>query len=332
MTANKIGIVGGGAWGTALATALSAAGTKSLIWAYEAEVAESINTAHENTLYLPGTTLSSDISATHDFADLQGLDMILWVSPAQHTRKLLEQFSPFAHQGMLIVMCSKGIERATGRFMTEILTEILPDAEPAVLSGPSFAADVASGLPTAITLAGKTIETVAPLAHAINSRVLRPYLSDDMIGAQIGGAIKNVLAIACGVVDGRKLGASAKAALITRGFAELTRLGIALNARPETLTGLSGLGDLVLTCSSPQSRNMSLGMALGEGQSLNDILSRRRSVSEGVFTAGVVVELARQHKVDMPICESVYNITANEADIDQIITDFFKRPIAKESL
>ncbi len=330
MTISTLGIIGGGAWGTALAIMAQTAGLDVIIWAREAEVAQAINQAHENTPFLPGVKLNPAIKATNHLSQAAGRQAPLVVTPAQHTRAVLEDLKPSLQPNTLIAMCSKGIEQGSHKFMSQVLAETLPSAQPAILSGPSFAAEVARNLPTAVTLAGKTLEAVEPLAEALKGPTFRPYLSDDMIGAQIGGAVKNVLAIACGIVEGRKLGMSAKAALMTRGFAEITRLGRALGAKPETLRGLSGLGDLILTCSSSLSRNMSLGLALGEGQTLDQILGARQSVTEGVYTASVVIEIATTHNIDMPICESVHMITNQGADIDQTISDLLNRPLRIE--
>lgn len=331
MTLNTLCIIGAGAWGTALAVVAQAAGRNVTLWAHEPETAEAINGAHENIPFLPGVKLNPAIKATTDLGGVASADAVLIVTPAQHSRAVLARAARDIAPGAIAAMCSKGLEVGTGKFMSDILAETVPQATPAVLSGPSFAADVSRGLPTAVTLAGQSLEAVKPLAEALRGANFRPYVADDLVGAQIGGAVKNVLAIAAGIVQGRKLGASAHAATITRGFAELARLGRALGAKPETLRGLSGLGDMILTCGSPQSRNMSLGLALGEGKTLNEILGARSSVTEGVYTAGVVVELARKYDIEMPICETVYDITANGADIDDAIAALLNRPIAAES-
>ena len=298
----SIGVIGGGAWGTALALAALRAGRQTLLWAREPAVVEAINTAHENRDYLPGVTLPAALRATGDWAEVARCDAVLLVSPAQHLRSACGQLAPHLRAGVPVVICAKGIELDSHALMSEAAAAALPPSTPlAVLSGPTFAAEVARGLPTAVTLACADASIGAALVEALGSRTFRPYLSDDVIGSQIGGAVKNVLAIACGVVEGRKLGDNARAALITRGLAEITRLALALGGRAETLMGLSGLGDLTLTCSSLQSRNMSLGAALGAGRSLSDILAERRSVAEGVYTAAAVVGLAKAKGVDMPI-------------------------------
>lgn len=330
-TYETISVVGAGAWGTALAQVAAKAGRKVTFWAREAEVVESINTAHENSTFLPGITLSPEIRATSDLAAAASADVILMVTPAQHLRATLAQLAPHVAEGTPVLLCAKGVEQGTNALLTEVLAEAIPHALPAVLSGPSFAAEVARGLPTAVTLACEDEAVAEALAHAIGLPAFRPYYSSDLIGAEIGGAVKNVLAIACGIVEGKKFGASARAALTTRGFAELTRLGLALGARMETLAGLSGLGDLVLTCNSPQSRNMSLGLALGQGRSLAEIMGERNSVSEGVHSATAVVALARKYDIEMPIAEAVAGIVTNRLNVDEAIASLLARPFRAEA-
>jgi glycerol-3-phosphate dehydrogenase (NAD(P)+) len=330
-TYETISVVGAGAWGTALAQVAAKAGRKVTLWAREAEVVESINTAHENRAFLPGIALSPNIVATSDLAAAASADAILMVTPAQHLRATLAQLAPHVAAGKPVVLCAKGVEQGTNALLTEVLAEAMPHALPAVLSGPSFAAEVARGLPTAVTLACADERVAEALAHAIGLPAFRPYYSADLIGAEVGGAVKNVLAIACGIVEGKQFGASARAALTTRGFAELTRLGLALGARMETLAGLSGLGDLVLTCNSPQSRNMSLGLALGQGRSLSDIMGERNSVSEGVHSATAVVALARKYDIEMPIAEAVADIVTARLNVDEAIASLLARPFRAEA-
>jgi glycerol-3-phosphate dehydrogenase (NAD(P)+) len=330
MSFKTVGVIGAGAWGTALAEVCARAGLKVILWAREPEVRQAIAETRENRLFLPGVTLSEAISAAGDFAALSGCDFVLAVPPAQYVRATLEPFAFYAPEGLPVVLCAKGIEQGSLKLMTEVLAECLPRARPAVLSGPSFAAEVARGLPTAVTLACGDATLGQQLAESIAGPAFRPYLSDDMIGAEAGGAVKNVLAIACGVVEGMKLGRSAHAALITRGFAEMTRLAVAKGARPETLAGLCGLGDLVLTCSSPQSRNMSVGLALGSGQILGEALAGKLSVAEGVATAPAVRALARRLGVEMPICEAVAAVLAGEITLNQAIDGLLSRPIKSE--
>jgi glycerol-3-phosphate dehydrogenase (NAD(P)+) len=325
MEFKKFGVIGGGAWGTALAQSLASAGRSTLIWTYEAECAAAINRQNENTLYLPGVALNSAISATEAIADMARCDAVLSVAPAQHTRKILESYAPHAPKAQPLVLCTKGIEISSRSFMSDVAGKALPEAELAVLSGPSFAIDVAKGLPTAVTLACANEDTGHALIRAIAAPTFRPYYSDDILGAEIGGAVKNVLAIVCGIVLGKSLGRSAHAAIIARGFAEMTRLGKALGCKAETLTGLCGLGDLVLTCSSEQSRNMSCGMAIGQGQNLQDILAGRKTVTEGVATAPALKQLAAEHGVDMPICTAMADIISGELSVDMAIARLLSR-------
>lgn len=326
----RAGVIGAGAWGTALAQVCARAGLDVVLQAREAEVVESVNGAHENSLFLPGVTLDPAVRASSDFADLADADVVLAVAPAQHLRAALTAFSPHAREGLPVMLCAKGFEQGSLKMMTEVLAEALPQAAPAVLSGPSFAGEVARGLPTAVTLACPDPALARSLAEAVAGPAFRPYLSDDMIGAEAGGAVKNVLAIACGVVEGRGLGRSAHAALITRGFAEMTRLGVALGGRAETLAGLCGLGDLVLTCSSAQSRNMSVGLALGRGEALADALAGKLSVAEGVATAPAVRDLVRKLGIEAPICEATAAILAGEVGVDEAIDGLLSRPLREE--
>lgn len=329
---DRVGVVGAGAWGTALATVVRRAGRDALVWAHEAEVVGDINRRHENGLFLPGIPLDPAIRATASLADLAGCDALLLVTPAQHTRAIAAGLADVLAPGVPLVICSKGIERTSGAFLADVLGETCPRAMPAVLSGPSFAADVARGLPTAVTLACADAGLAESLAGALNAPTFRPYISTDVLGAQIGGAVKNVLAIACGICEGRALGASARAALTTRGFAELVRFGTALGARADTLAGLSGLGDLILTCNSPQSRNMSLGMALGRGESLAAELGSRRTVAEGVHTAAAVMARAEAAGVDMPICAAVHAIVDGRIAVDAAIDALLSRPLKAETV
>ena len=324
------GVIGGGAWGTALAQVCARAGLATTLQAREADVVASINRSHENTSFLPGVELDPAIRATSDFADLASADLVLAVAPAQHLRAALAAFAPHARAGLPILLCAKGIEQGSLKLMTQVLAETIPHAAPAVLSGPSFAGEVARGLPTAVTLACADEGCAQDLGEAIATPTFRPYFATDMIGAEAGGAVKNVLAIACGIVEGRGLGRSAHAALITRGFSELTRLAVALGGQAETVAGLCGLGDLVLTCSSPQSRNMSVGLALGRGQSLDDALAGKLSVAEGVASAPAVRDLAARLGVDVPICGATAAILAGEVGVDEAIRGLLARPLREE--
>lgn len=327
----SIGVIGGGAWGTALAQTACTAGNEVTIWAREAEVVDDINTRHRNELFLPGVALDTTLRATADLGELAACETILLVAPAQHLRTVAQQLSARQKPGTLLVICSKGLEQSSGKLMGQVLAETLPEAAIGVLSGPSFAADVARGLPTAVTLAVADPARGRALAQRVSGRAFRIYWSDDLVGTQLGGAVKNVLAIAAGIVDGRALGASAHAALVTRGFAELRRFSEALGARTDTLMGLSGLGDLLLTCGSTQSRNMSLGRALGQGKPLAEIMGSRRSVAEGVYTAAAVVRRAGELGVEMPIAAAVDAIVAGSMTVDQAIDALLSRPLRAEA-
>lgn len=326
----RIGVVGGGAWGTALAAVAVRAGRDTVLWAREAEVVGDIAVHRENLLFLPGIALPEGLRATSDMADLADRQALLLVAPAQHLREVAGALAPHLAPACALVVCAKGIERATGKPMSEVLDETLPGRPVAILSGPTFAAEVARGLPAAVTLATADAALGDRLAAAIGLPTFRTYLSDDIIGAQVGGAVKNVLAIACGVVAGMGLGENARAALMTRGLAEMTRLGVALGARRETLTGLSGVGDLILTCSSEQSRNMSLGKALGEGRRAADILADRRSVAEGVWSAEIVARLGADAGIEMPITEAVVALLAPDARVGEVVEALLARPFRRE--
>lgn len=335
MTQNfqKFGVIGAGAWGTALAQSLANGGRDVRLWAFESDVVDAINTRYENTTFLPDVKLSDAIIATTDLQSLAACDALLSVVPAQFTRQTLSVLKDEkALTGKPVILCSKGIEISTREFMSDVLAETLPQSITAVLSGPSFAIDVAKGLPTAVTLACEDAAIGEALVKAVAAPTFRPYLATDVLGAEIGGAVKNVLAIACGMVLGMGLGRSAHAAIIARGFAEMRRLGKALGCNPETLTGLCGLGDLVLTCSSEQSRNMSCGLALGRGESLKDILGARNSVTEGVATAPALKQMAEEHCVDMPICAAVADILSGEMDVQSVLTALLARDHKTEIL
>lgn len=324
----SVGVIGAGAWGTALAQMLASDGREVVLWALEAELVEAINRDRRNPLYLPSAELAQNITATGDLADLAPCDTILAVTPAQHLARVL---GGLAQAPRDLVLCNKGIEAGSGRLMNHVASEAAPDSAVAVLSGPTFAHEVAAGLPTAVTLACSGGEAQWDrIAPVIARPSFRPYYSDDVTGAEIGGAVKNVLAIACGVVDGLGLGQNARAALIARGYAEMLRFGEALGARAETLAGLCGLGDLVLTCSSTASRNFSLGKALGEGGSATELMADRRTVAEGAHTAPVLRELARTHAVEMPIVEAVSALLEG-ASPKAVVSALLNRPLRAES-
>ena len=325
----KLGIIGGGAWGTALAQVASAGGQDTLLWALEADVVAAVNSRNENPVFLSGLPLNPSIRATSDLADLNGCDAWLVVTPAQHMRAVLEQASDCSKP---LILCSKGIEERSGQLLHKVAKQACPDAVVAVLSGPTFAHEVARGLPTAVTLAAEDPALAERLRDRMKLPTFRIYVSDDVAGAEIGGAVKNVLAIACGVVEGKGLGQNARAALIGRGFAEMTRFGQALGARRETLAGLSGLGDLVLTCSSSSSRNYSLGKGIGEGRSAAELLADRKTVAEGAFTAPVLARLAREQDIDMPIVQAVDALIAGRANVDQVLDALLTRPSRAEGV
>ncbi len=330
MNIQSVSVIGGGAWGTALAQTLALGDKRVTLWAREPDVVADISQRHVNRTFLPGIDLDPRIHATGDIAEAAASDALLIVVPAQHVRATLAGLARGSRAETPVVMCAKGIEQASGKLMGDVVAEAMPQALLAVLSGPSFASDVARGLPAALTLACRNETSGRALAAALSSRQMRLYWSSDVTGAELGGAVKNVLAIAAGIVEGRGLGASAHAAIVTRGFAELRRFGEAMGARPETLLGLSGLGDLVLTCGSPQSRNMSLGRALGEGKRLSDILGGRTVVTEGVYTAAAVVRLAREKAVEMPIAEAVHAIIEGRIAVDDAIAGLMQRPLKAE--
>jgi len=328
VTIGRIAVIGGGAWGTALAQVAAKAGRDVLLWAMESDVVEAINNAHENPVFLPGIPLDERIRATGNVEDVVGCDAALVVTPAQHMRSVLEK-APRCD--MPLVLCSKGIDERSGQLLHQVAAEACPGAPVAVLSGPTFAHEVARGLPTAVTLAAEDHSIAKQLRKAIARPEFRIYLTDDLAGAEIGGAVKNVLAIACGVVEGRGLGQNARAALIARGFAEMTRFGVAIGARPETLAGLSGLGDLVLTCSSTSSRNYSLGKGIGEGRDAAELMADRRTVAEGAFTAPVLAKLARECGIDMPIVDAVDRLLKGAA-IDAVVEALLSRPPKSEGI
>lgn len=320
----RISVLGAGAWGTALANAVAHPLRPVTLYARDAATVAEIAKSGTNARHLPGVTISAEVTPTASLAQAADAGMILLVVPAQATRALAAELAPHLRDGTPVVVCAKGIEQGTGLFVTEILAAAAPKAKRAILSGPSFAADVARGLPTAVTLAAEDEALAAKLAESIRSAAFRVYHSADIRGVEIGGAAKNVLAIAAGIVTGRRLGASAQAALVTRGFAELMRFGEAYGARAETLTGLSGLGDVILSCVSPQSRNYSLGLSLGAGDAPSNKLA------EGAHTAAVLMAMAKNKNVEMPIAEAVAEVLAGRLDIDGAIARLLARPIGAE--
>jgi glycerol-3-phosphate dehydrogenase (NAD(P)+) len=321
---NSVAVIGAGAWGTALAGVAVRAGRDVALYARDSAKAAQIASTRENPK-LSGVRLEASVNVTADIAVAARSDIILIAVPAQNLREAVTALAPHLVAATPVVACAKGIERGTHKFMTEVIAEAAPDAIAAILSGPSFADDVARGLPTAVTLAAKDEALASVLVQALGSSTFRPYHTSDVRGVEIGGAAKNVLAIAAGIVVGRKLGASAQAALTTRGFSELMRLGRACGARSETLAGLSGLGDLILTCGSAQSRNLALGLALGRGER-----PPRDTLAEGEFTAPVLIELAASQDVDMPVSNAVAAILRGAATIDEAIEGLLTRPFKAE--
>ncbi|MBN9021175.1 MAG: NAD(P)-dependent glycerol-3-phosphate dehydrogenase [Rhizobiales bacterium] len=322
-----VGVLGGGAWGTALALVAARAGRRVRLWARDPATVAAIDTSHENPRHLPGIRLDH-IPATSSIAVALRADMIVLAVPAQAVRGVASIAAPYLAHGVPLVVAAKGIERATGKRMTEVVAEAAPESVPAMLSGPSFATDVARGLPTAVTIAAHDEAVAMALCHALGSQSFRPYAETDVTGVEIGGAVKNVLAIAAGIVSGRGLGASALAATIARGFAELRRLGEAIGARPETLMGLSGLGDLVLTASSVQSRNFAYGRMVGEAG--GDVPAPTVLV-EGIETAFVTRDLARKLHVPMPIVEAVAAVLSRKLTVDAAVEGLMARPIRREA-
>jgi len=327
---NSVGVVGGGAWATALAVAARLSGRRVLLWARNASVVNEINDRHTNSAYLPGCALDAGLTATPDLARMSEVDVVLLATPAQTQRSMALALARHIAPGTPVVICSKGLEQSSGKLMTDVLAETLPTCRAAVLSGPGFADDVVRGLPTALTLACQDEALGQALAEAIGCRHFRLYWTSDTVGVAFGGAMKNVLAIAAGIVHGRGLGASAHAALVTRGFAEMRRLGAAFGANPDTLVGLSGLGDLLLTCGSVQSRNMRLGQLLGQGQTLAEALTALHSTAEGVYTAAAAVRSAEAHGVEVPIAAAVHAIIEGVVTVDAAIEALLSRPFRSE--
>lgn len=327
----RIGIIGAGAWGTALAATARRAGRDVVLWAHEPDIAATINVSRRNSVYLPDVELKCGIRATIQLAEIADADAVLLVTPAQHLRATLRQVAPHWRAGVPAVICAKGIEQGSDCMMTEVVEAELPTAPLAVLSGPTFAIEVAKGFPTAVTLACADEDLGQALVQALGTPSFRPYLSSDLIGAEIGGAVKNVLAIACGIVEGRGYGDNARAALITRGLAEMSRLAVAKGGRLETLMGLSGMGDLILTASSVQSRNYSLGLGLGQGRALAHILAERKAVTEGVWSAGAVVDMAARLGIEMPIAAAVDAVLNHACPLDEAISQLLSRPFRAES-
>ena len=327
MTIQRIAVLGGGAWGTALALTCARAGRNVTLWEYEPGNAASLEEKRESR-FLPGVRIDNEIKVTRDLGDTANSDAILVVVPAQAVRSVVTSLASLVAKHTPLIACAKGIEHGTHKFMTEIIAECAPAAVPAIMSGPSFAADVARGMPTAVTVAASDGKIALDLAHALSAGTFRPYHSTDVRGVELGGATKNVLAIAAGIVTGKGLGASASAALTTRGFAELVRFGKACGARTETMMDLSGLGDLILTCGTPQSRNFSCGVALGKGEKPDT--AAHGKLAEGIFTAPVLLEMAREKNVEMPISVAVAAVLSGKLSVDEAIESLLTRPLKSE--
>ena len=324
----KIGIIGAGAWGTALAQVLANNDSEVLLWAREPELVSNINTDNENHLFLPGISLNPSIQATDSLSRVAESELLLLVTPAQYVRNTLKSLRPVMTPGKPLVICSKGIEIETGALLSDIAAEEVPDTAMGVMNGPTFAAEVAKGKPSAVTLAVRDKDIGQEIFESINSRSMRVYTSEDLIGVQIGGAVKNVIAIACGVAEGMKMGESTRAALMTRGLTEMSRLVSAMDGKRMTLMGMCGIGDLVLTCNSTQSRNFTLGQALGQGKSIDNIMAEREGtgVTEGYYTAKALKRMADKHAVDMPISQAVYECLHKGKPIKAGINDLLERP------
>lgn len=327
---HTIGIIGSGAWGTALAQAMCGAGKKPIVFGRNPDVVKDITSQHRNSRYLPDVLLHDGVEATADDGKIKSCDALLLVVPAQYMRKTTEQMAKHVTASIPLIICAKGIETQTGKLMGDVVKETFPTNPLAVLSGPTFAAEVARGLPTAVTIASTSLEFAKTLCEQLASRTFRPYASNDFVGVEIAGALKNVIAIGCGIVMGKGLGENARTALMTRGLREITRLAVAMGAQSETLMGLSGLGDLVLTCGSMQSRNMSLGFALGKGEALADILKQRVSVSEGITTSLAAQMLGKTHKIETPVIDAVVSVLHEGANINSAMERLLSRPLTTE--
>ena len=331
MNQNSISVIGAGSWGTALAQILAVKGLDVTLWARRAEIADEINEKRTNETRLPNVPLNESISATTQLQETLISDIILMVTPAQVMRSVLEQMKAYIRPEHVLVLCSKGIEQESLLLMSEVVDEILPGTKTAVLSGPNFAGEIARGKPAATTLASTDQDLAETLQNIIASPFFRPYVTTDIIGTQVAGALKNVIAIACGIAKGLDMGENARASLITRGLAEITRLGITMGAQPETFLGQSGVGDMMLTCSSEQSRNFSFGLSLGKGSSISEIMEGKNTVSEGYFTAKTCAALVKKHACDMPICTNINACVSGSSSIDDALKTVLNRPLRHET-
>jgi glycerol-3-phosphate dehydrogenase (NAD(P)+) len=331
MNKKSISVIGSGAWGSALAQMLAAKGLTVTLWARRTEIANEVNEKRTNAARLPDITLSENITATTDLQEALKNDIILMVTPAQSMRSALEQMKEHIRPEHILILCSKGIEQKSLLLMSEVVNEILPATRLAILSGPNFAGEIARGKPAAATLACTDEGLAKTLQNVVASPYFRPYITTDIIGTQVAGALKNVIAIACGIGKGLDMGENARASLVTRGLAEITRLGVAMGARPETFLGQSGVGDMMLTCSSEQSRNFSFGLALGKGSSVSEVLEGKNTVSEGFFTAKTCAALANKHGIDMPICTNIHACVRGELSISDALKAVLNRPLRNET-
>ncbi len=333
-TINKLGVIGAGAWGTALAKHLAEKGLEVRLWAYEHVVVNAINTSHENSVFLKGVPLPSNLTATSSLVEaVHGCDGVLFAVPSHRTRSVLHQLAPYISEPLPFVCATKGIEETTAKLMTQVMEDELSPSvhrSPMVLSGPSFASEFSIGKPTALCLAGSDEQLVRQFQHALMTPVFRVYADTDVIGVQLGGALKNVMALAAGVIDGLNLGLNARAALMTRGLAEIIRLGAAMGADPRTFYGLSGVGDLVLTCTGTLSRNHSVGVRLGQGEKLEAILASMQAVAEGVRTARAALTLAQRYQVDMPIIQEIHSVLYDDKSCRKAVTDLMERDAKSE--
>ena len=326
---SKISVLGSGAWGTALAQLMSKE-REVLMWVKEKTVKIDINQNHQNTKYLPGIKLNKNIISSNSLEDLVNSDIIFLTTPVQYMAPILKKVKKIIKSNVIFVCCSKGIEMNTLKLPSQIVASYFPKQSIAVLSGPNFAEEVSRNMPTATLIASNKINISKKIASIVQTKLFRPYVSDDVVGSQIAGATKNVYAIACGVVEGKKFGKNAVASIISRSFAEVSRLNKSMRAKPETLSGLSGMGDLFLTCSSKKSRNFKLGLDLASGMSLSSIIKKNSSIAEGVFTARALKQMSLKKKLNLPIAETVYQILYRKKNIDHAIEELLNRPIGRE--
>jgi len=325
-----IGILGSGAWGTALACILNKKTNVSL-WAYEKETVRKINRYKINKSYLPGIKIPNNVNATNNLEELKTSKFIFICIPSQFIKKIILEFKKFYKKDMILIICSKGIEKTSKELISELIKKIIPKSKIAVLSGPSFAIEVAKKKPTAVTIGSKDEKNAKELARLVNSKAFRCYYTNDIIGVQLGGVIKNILAIAAGIVEGQKLGVNARAALMTRGLAEMMRIGVAYGAKESTFYGLSGLGDLMVTCNSKLSRNFVTGLLIGKGKKIKEIIKSKKTISEGVINSKTIFNLSKKKKIEMPVCESVYRILYKNVKIKETIEKILSRNIKKEN-